>query len=49
MLSSTVVDGEKSSILEYSGLMMNFGRKVTSGVKRGRGGGGSTVGGKFSG
>ena len=30
MLSATAVDGAKVSILEYSGLMLNFSRKMTS-------------------
>ena len=38
MLSATVVDGEKGSIREYSGLMLKFGRGITS-REVGKGGG----------
>ena len=48
MFASTAVDGVKGSIREYSGLMLNFGRKMISGMGGGGGGRGPVVGGKFS-
>ena len=49
MFTSTAVDGVKGSIREYSGLMLNFGRKMVSDAGGGGGGRGSVIGGKFSG
>ena len=48
MLSATAVDRAKVSILKYSGLMLNFSRKMKSVEVGGEAGGGSAVGGKFS-
>ena len=49
MLFATVVEGTKGSLLRCSGLMLNLGRRITSGrvgagVERG-----TSLGGKFSG
>ena len=49
ILSATVVDGTKVSLLWYSGLMLNLGRRTTSVGVGGGGEGGSVVRGKFSG
>ena len=49
MFTSTAVDGVKGSIRGYSGLMLNFGRKMIYSIGGGGGGRGPVVGGKFSG
>ena len=49
ILSATVVDGTKVSLLWYSGLMLNLGIRTTSVGVGGGAEGGSAVSGKFSG